>query len=468
MKLVRRLKVLFALSFVALAGCSASDSPAPDGPASGRSEVTYYEQIAPLLERNCIGCHHTGDGVAPFALDSYAAVRARASAVRAATLIRQMPPWNIDNTGKCQTFKSARWLSDAEIAQIDSWVKAGMPEGDRKSFQAAVPHEMRLEGDVLELKAAEPYAPQPGALQADDYRCFLIDPKLDRDRYVTAYDVIPGDPRIVHHAVAYTVNLDLQLGMDAAGRPLTNKDSIAALQSKEGGRPGWPCYGAAGDGIAISGMALPGWAPGVGLTELPHQTGLPIRRGEQVILQIHYHLGHVDHAVTTPGVELVDQTAIRLRLADSVPRAAHTLVLDPLLDSLFSPNPAQIPAGQPDFVFSSKIGAADFQKILSRAGQGSRPWLLAGVYPHMHQTGIRQRLTIETEAGNTCGADVDRWNFNWQQYYFYDQPVNLAGLKSFEISCEYDTTKRDKATRPGFGSEDEMCLMGLYLVEDLR
>ena len=46
-----------------------------------------------------------------------------------------------------------------------------------------------------------PYTPDDTV--SDDYRCFILDPELDRERYVTRYQVVPGEQRVVHHVILY-------------------------------------------------------------------------------------------------------------------------------------------------------------------------------------------------------------------------------------------------------------------------
>ena len=41
-----------------------------------------------------------------------------------------------------------------------------------------------------ESSAAHPRLPQPGL--DDDYRCFIVDPAIDTDMFLTAYEVLPG------------------------------------------------------------------------------------------------------------------------------------------------------------------------------------------------------------------------------------------------------------------------------------
>src|SRR5207302_174497 len=39
----------------------------------------------------------------------------------------------------------------------------------------------------------------------DDYRCFIVDPGLATDAFLTAYEVKPGEARVVHHVILYSL-----------------------------------------------------------------------------------------------------------------------------------------------------------------------------------------------------------------------------------------------------------------------
>ena len=60
--------------------------------ASNPSTVTFNKDIAPLLARNCQGCHRPGEA-APFSLLSYDDVKRRGTLIAKAVTSRAMPPW---------------------------------------------------------------------------------------------------------------------------------------------------------------------------------------------------------------------------------------------------------------------------------------------------------------------------------------------------------------------------------------
>src|SRR4051812_4321256 len=88
--------------------------------------VTFNQQIAPIVYKNCSPCHRPGEA-APFSLLSYDDAKQHAGQIAAATKLRSMPPW-LPEPGH-GNFAEERRLSEPEIELIQEWVKQGSPAG---------------------------------------------------------------------------------------------------------------------------------------------------------------------------------------------------------------------------------------------------------------------------------------------------------------------------------------------------
>src|SRR5215470_1691170 len=95
-------------------------------PSSG-AEVTYYKDVAPILQKNCIVCHRPND-IAPMSLMTYDEVLPFARMIRENVVQRKMPPWHADPA--FGEFGNDARLTDEEIATIDAWVKGGSKRGE--------------------------------------------------------------------------------------------------------------------------------------------------------------------------------------------------------------------------------------------------------------------------------------------------------------------------------------------------
>ena len=76
-----------------LAGLLAAGNAASK--AGRESPVTFNKDVAPILAKNCQGCHRPGEA-APMSLLTYQEARPWAKAIREAVLLKRMPPWYAD------------------------------------------------------------------------------------------------------------------------------------------------------------------------------------------------------------------------------------------------------------------------------------------------------------------------------------------------------------------------------------
>jgi hypothetical protein len=106
-------RIVFAYTFLML-------------PLAG-AEVTFTRDVAPILYKHCVDCHHPND-IAPMSLITYSQVKPWAASIKEAVLMRKMPPWKADpHYGKWSNDPS---LSDEEIATLKAW--AGGAKLDEK------------------------------------------------------------------------------------------------------------------------------------------------------------------------------------------------------------------------------------------------------------------------------------------------------------------------------------------------
>jgi Copper type II ascorbate-dependent monooxygenase, C-terminal domain len=403
-----------ALVAVSLAcGCSNSTDAFSDGP-------TFYQDVAPLMAEHCWSCHSEGN-IAYLPLTSYARASAAAELIVDVTESGRMPPYHVDASGDCQSFRDARTLSDRQLELLADWADAGAPAGDETPLPHAAPPTELSEVSVT-LDPGESYVPDP-ALD-DDYRCFLVDPAITSDRFLTAYRVRPGELAEVHHVLLYSTDNAAE-----AAR-------AAQLDAAEPG-PGYTCFGGSGTG---AGRTLAGWAPGTGATRYPEGTGLRVIGGQPLIMQIHYNQNAV--SATRP-----DHTVIELTLADRVDKEA---IITGTLDLSL-----QLAPGNAELVQSAALPVPPLTSKLE----------IYGVYPHMHRYGRALDVAYDRGGDSTCLAKVPDYDFNWQQFFFYDQPVIITppGGGYFRISCTYDTRGATDTIYWGEGTDDEMCLAGLYV-----
>src|SRR3954469_23192556 len=121
----RLLALVFVLGITAC-GSKSDDTPTKgdDTPTKEDSALTYYDDVAPILQDHCLQCHQDG-GIAPFRLDDFATAKAKAGAIAAETQARTMPPWLVTSDGSCGEFSGSLALSDEQIDTFSQWAKGG-------------------------------------------------------------------------------------------------------------------------------------------------------------------------------------------------------------------------------------------------------------------------------------------------------------------------------------------------------
>src|SRR5262249_50503558 len=121
---------------------------------------------------------------------------------------------------------------------------------------------------------------QVGAGGPDIFRCFVLPTGLTEDRFVTAVEGRPGNPRVVHHALLF---------VDTAGQARKLEEAEKVRPKKADATDSGPGYsGAMGVGFVPRG-GLSGWAPGQMPRHLPDGVGYGLPKGSDVVLQLHYH-----------------------------------------------------------------------------------------------------------------------------------------------------------------------------------
>jgi hypothetical protein len=425
----------------------AGGSPAdPGAPPTASGTPTYYQDVGPIFGAKCVGCHREG-GIAPFALDDYAAARARGVQIADYTEARIMPPFSIQTGGECGSFDESAALTPEQIALIGAWGRGERAEGTPVALTLAPAP--ALDGANVELSLPE-FTPEVDGSEValfDEYRCFALDPGQDALSFITGYQVVPGNAAIVHHVLGFIVD---PAASARDGR--TNAEVMQALHDTDPNpeREGWSCFGAAGDGVEVEGAPIT-WGPGLGVMSYGAGLGVPLAPGRQLVVQVHYNLAD------SQNIGASDQTRLLLRTVPLVERPALFLLEDPLLDSLDDEVPASLPPGEASVKYTwERTGA----QLGIPAGL---PTELVSLLPHMHERGRKYTFEVDNGSGYECQGQIDRWDFNWQRNYDYATPVPLTSETRLRVTCDFDTTGLNEPVLPGWGTRNEMCLATMMI-----
>ena len=312
----------------------------------------------------------------------------------------------------------------------------------------------------MDLRLTMPQAYTP-IKKPDDYRCFVVDWPKTKPTYVSGFQVIPGDPKMVHHIIAY----------------LAAPNQVAYYKNKDAREkgPGYTCYGTAGGGAAWLGV----WAPGVKGTDYPKGTGIKVLPGSKIIIQVHYN--------TLTNKPASDKSSVEFKLDDTVQNEA---ILLPYLNPawLYKPKncPSQlkafgyncdmvIPPNNPNYKVRFEVGLG-LLSLLSKQflKKEFETLTVHNVMLHMHWRGKAGRVFIKKGGKEQCLLNIPRWDFNWQMSYELKKPVTLGLSDSIGLACSWDNSAANqpvingKKEKPitiywGDGTNDEMCLGLAYV-----
>lgn len=327
---------------------------------------------------------------------------------------------------------------------------------------------LRQNERFLDIAMPAAYTPRaPYGAGTDDYRCFVLDPKLKQDAFLTGIDVKPGNADVVHHVILFQARADQAV-------------QVAAADAKDKG-PGWTCFGGTGLENDLGGLDrapwIGAWAPGGGEQVHAADVGVPLPKGSRIIMQVHYNLLAGDAP---------DTSKARLRLAPG------TAELD-ALQTVLLPAPVELPCrpGKTGRLCDRTTAVADVVERFGRVGKiadyfgflcgqatpgpeqsctrrAPYDMTIRAVAGHMHLLGRQVSITAN---GRTV-LDIDDWNFDDQG----SDPVDPVAIKEGDeltVTCTHDQSMRDinpsleglpeRYVVWGEGTTDEMCL-GILLV----
>jgi mono/diheme cytochrome c family protein len=358
------------------------------GTEKSGSIPTFNRDVAPILYQNCAGCHRPGE-VAPFALLTYDDAAKRAKQIAAITQARVMPPWKA--TPGYGEFLDERRLTDRQIATIREWAMHGAPEGDPKEkpipptftagWMAGQPDQVIEMTQAYSLPAEGP----------DQFRCFVVPMNAAQDEYVKTVEFRPGNAKVVHHAILF---------LDSSGEA-RKRETVPGQ--------GYDCVG--GPGLDITG-ALGGWAPGATPATARPGIAATIKKGSDLVLQIHYHLD---------GKPEQDQSKLGLKFSAQPPTKGLTLFV-------LGNQKIDIPPGDNHYVIkASGTIPMDAEAI--------------AVFPHAHYLAKDMKVDAHLPDGTVVPLIwIQDWDFNWQGAYRYSSPVKLPKGTRLDMQYTYDNS----------------------------
>ena len=381
------------------------------------NRATYSKDIAPIVFEHCTSCHRAGGG-GPFELTAFEHVRKRARQIKDVVETRFMPPWHAVQTR--HPFANDPSLSNDEIRLIQSWVDGGTPEGD----PALLP-ELPTYGDGWELGPPDVVLKMDRAYTIpadgpDIYRYFGFSLSLPEDRWVRALEYLPGRRSVAHHALVFATD-------DKEWKALDKEERAIGFEKWTGQRRG--------------ARRILSWALGTNARVFPKGVGLLIKKGEDLVLQAHFHpSGGAEDEISSIGIYFSDEKPEQESIEIQVPQSFGSL------------SGIEIPAGVADYTLRESF-------LLPV------PVKAYATMPHAHYIGKEFELNAFLPGGETHALlRVDDWDFAWQHLYRFAEPFVLPKGTRLEAVIRWDNSASNpfnpfdppKQINWGPYSEDEM------------
>ncbi len=375
------ISLLGALTIGSLVHGSAAQQPGP---------VTFSGAIAPLVSANCSMCHRPG-GPASFSLLTYAEVKAHADRIVTVTRSRHMPPWKPE-PGHGE-FIGSRRLSDEQITLIQRWLADGMLEGNPGAVVSApgTIGSWRLGEPDLVLTMARPYTLR--ASGDDVYRHFVMPIPVPVRRYVKAWELRPGNLRVVRHAT-------MEIDPTGTSRHVDEHDP----------EPGYEGL------IADSSMApdryFLDWAPGHTPYVAPEGMAFPVEKNSDLVLMLHLRPSGKPEPV---------QVSVGLYFSDTPPTRV----------------PALLRLTRQDL----DIAAGDAHSVVTNSYVLPVDVDVVTVQPHAHNL-AREIESVATLPDGTTRSLllIKDWDFDRQDVYRYATPVFLPAGATVAARWTYDNS----------------------------
>jgi hypothetical protein len=396
--------------------------------------VTFYKDVAPLLQKNCETCHRPGQ-IAPMAFQTYESTRPWARAIKAAVLSKKMPPWFAE--GGTAHILNDRSLKPAEIDMLVKWADAGAPAGNPSDAPPPIAWpdggwqitpDLIVDGPTYDVPAS-------GIVE---WTWFVVPGNFKEDTWVTSVEVKPSEVAVTHHVcLAYIPHHPDTKYSTAIAREVPRDDNGVEIARGRGAGAGGGAPAPAG--ARTGGPQLPPdflntpfgiLSRSNGLEECYEPGRMPadfrpfnaaklIPAGTDIAVNVHY---------TPNGKPVRDHVRIGFTVAKTPPKRRYLAL------STSSPSDRQqfaIPPLEPNW--QAPPAVATFTRDVE----------IVGLMPHMHVRGKAARFYLDRPDGKTeTILDVPRYDFNWQLWY--DTSIKIARGSKMRVLAWYDNSPGNK------------------------
>lgn len=378
---------------------------------SDTDKVKFYPHVDRIIRERCANCHAPGE-IGPNSFVTYRDAADLASTIARVVKYQRMPPYQTEGSYG-RKLEHTPHMTAEERDLVVAWVEDGALEGDRKLAEArpqatTKPGQFSIGGGKPDLVITMQKPFVVPAHKELDYQFFWIPTDMQEGRWIKEVEVIPGDPRVVHHAQVHLKERSarasylpkLPNGQYDFSKPLSGAFIMSDF------------YGFSGETARRVASFLPGNQYNV--RKLPSEQGIYVPAGMDLVFELHY---------TPCGQDAPDRSKVGFVWGDKAPAQALRN------DVFFKPKGFLVPANDPHYEAKDEFYFKQNVQLLD-------------VRPHLHLRGADFRIVLERPDGTEeLLVAVPAYDFNWQHTYVFAEPVIVPAGSSLKTIAHWDNSR---------------------------
>jgi hypothetical protein len=383
-----------------------------------KKQVTFWENIAPVIYKNCTSCHRDGEG-GGFPLVSYNDVRKKAGTIAIVTQSRAMPPWPADPAYR--HFADEKVLSDEEIKMISTWVENGCPIGDSLNIPSPpVFNDKTSQLGKPDLSVGFPSKYFIKGNNKDNFLVIKLPYELPQDTFIRTIEFVAGNKKLLHHMNGNLVvfNPDKKKNVNTGEWYINAEDSFDSHDMHAR-------IGLLHDDNSYP-MLIPSavnYLPGVYSDKYPDGIGgwHLTRKGVIYINTMHYGPSPVDDADSSYFNFFFTSTPPKRPMRELI---LGTIGVAPVVPELVI-EPNTVKTFYTETVINKDIS-------------------ITTIVPHMHLIGKKFTAYAVTPQSDTIPLiRINNWDFRWQYFYKCKTLLKIPAGSKIRAEGVYDNTEQN-------------------------
>ncbi len=371
-----------------------------------------YNDVATIFYTRCTKCHHDNQ-VAYFSLLTYNETLPYTQFIQTDLISSHMPPWFADTAYATSGHAATRFLHEDTLTTVEKnkilqWINDGSLEGNPQLAPAPPVYnaKYKLNGTASLNLQIPTFTSNSGLTNEFPYDCFSIPTGLTTDRWLQAFEVVPGNYPAVHSVV---------VTLDTTGNSQSNTSGYCANQPNE--------------------IYLGGWTPGAIPTIFPNQpslkAGIKIPTGSNIILRVHYASG---------SGGMVDSTKIRMFFYPENETGIRQIHSDAFIQYWGNQGVggSDIPANT-----IKSISATPAIQTLSHSLPPVSDISLFSIYP------LSRNICTAAKDYAFSGSDTiplihfNLWDYEWEGNYYFSKLLKIPAGYTLKTERLFDNTSNN-------------------------